>query len=65
MRVLLIDDHALFREGLVALLERRRVKVIAAVGDAEQGRLLIEEHQPDVVLLDLRMPGTNGNEFLR
>ena len=65
MRVLLIDDHALFREGLVGLLERRRVKVIASVGDTERGRFLIEEHQPDIILLDLRMPGTNGNEFLR
>jgi two-component system nitrate/nitrite response regulator NarL len=65
MRVLLIDDHALFRAGLTGLLERRNIEVAAAVGDGEEGLRLAQELKPDVVLLDLRMPDMNGLEVLR
>lgn len=65
MRVLLIDDHALFRIGLLELLERRGIEVVDAVGDCEIGMRLAEDCAPDVVLLDLRMPGTNGIEILK
>jgi two-component system, NarL family, nitrate/nitrite response regulator NarL len=65
MRVLLIDDHALFRVGLEGLLERRNIEVVAAVGDGEEGLRLAGELRPDVVLLDLRMPEVNGLEVLR
>jgi two-component system nitrate/nitrite response regulator NarL len=65
LRVLLIDDHALFRAGLRELLERRSIAVIDAVGDSELGRRLALEQVPDVVLLDLRMPGKGGLEILR
>jgi two-component system, NarL family, nitrate/nitrite response regulator NarL len=65
MNVLLIDDHALFRVGLEGLLERRGIKVVAAVGEPLSGMDLIESHQPDVVLLDLRMPEMSGLELLR
>lgn len=65
MRVLLIDDHALFRFGLQELLERRGIQVVAAVGDAQGGLARIAETQPDVVLLDMRLPGMNGLELLR
>lgn len=65
MRVLLIDDHALFRIGLSELLERRGIDVAAAVGDCEDGIRLTREVGPDVVLLDMRMPGTSGIEVLQ
>jgi two-component system nitrate/nitrite response regulator NarL len=65
MRVLLIDDHALFRVGLLELLERRGIEVVDAVGDCEVGLHLARDCAPDVVLLDLRMPGTDGIEILK
>ena len=64
MRVLLIDDHALFRVGLEGLLERRNIEVVAAVGDGQEGLRLAQELGPDVVLLDMRMPGMGGLEVL-
>jgi two-component system nitrate/nitrite response regulator NarL len=64
LRVLLIDDHALFRAGVRELLERRGISVIAAVGDSDLGLCLARERSPDVVLLDLRMPGKGGIEIL-
>jgi two-component system, NarL family, nitrate/nitrite response regulator NarL len=65
MRVLLIDDHALFRFGLQELLERRGIEVVAALGDADAGMRLVPESLPDVVLLDMRMPGRSGTDVLR
>lgn len=65
MRVLLIDDHALFRFGLQELLERRGIEVVAALGDCAAGIRRVAETQPDVVLLDMRMPGMTGTEVLR
>lgn len=65
MRVLMIDDHALFRMGLSELLERRGIEVVAAVGDCRQGIDWVKEKAPDVVLLDMRMPEMNGLEVLR
>ena len=65
MRVLLIDDHALFRFGLQELLERRGVGEVYAVGDREEGRRMVEDKAPDVVLLDMRMPGASGLDVLR
>jgi DNA-binding NarL/FixJ family response regulator len=60
MRVLLADDHALFRDGLRSLLEARGIDV---VGEARNGREAVElskRLQPDVVLMDLTMPELNG-----
>lgn len=65
MRVLMIDDHALFRMGLSELLERRGIEVVAAVGDCRQGIEWAEEKSPDVVLLDMRMPAMNGLDVLQ
>ena len=64
MRVLLIDDHALFREGLSGLLARRGIEVIAAVGDGAEGLRLAQTTHPDVILLDMRMPGMDGLSVL-
>jgi len=65
MRVLLIDDHALFRIGLRELLERRGIRVIDVVGECDEGIRLAIETAPDVVLLDMRMPRTSGLDVLR
>lgn len=64
MRVLLIDDHALFRVGLQGLLERRGIDVSMA-SDGRRGVIKALNEQPDVVLLDLRMPDMSGVEVLR
>jgi two-component system nitrate/nitrite response regulator NarL len=65
MRVLMIDDHALFRMGLSELLERRGIQVVGALGDCAQGIDWAEREPPDVVLLDMRMPAMNGLEVLQ
>lgn len=65
MRVLLIDDHALFRIGLRELLERRGIEVVDAVGECDEGLRRVTETAPDVVLLDMRMPKASGLEVLR
>jgi len=63
MRVLLIDDHTLFREGLAGLLKRRNIDA-AAAGDGRAGVRRAEAFNPDVILLDLRMPDIDGLEVL-
>lgn len=65
LRILVIDDHTLFREGLRGLLVRRNIDVIAATGDGSEGVRLAAEHQPDIVLLDMRMPNTDGITVLK
>ncbi len=65
MRVLMIDDHALFRMGLSELLQRRGIEVIGAVGDCREGVDWVVESHPDVVLLDMRMPQMSGLEVLK
>ena len=64
LRVMIVDDHTLFRSGLSELLERRGIDVCAAVGDGEEGCRLAAELAPDVVLLDLRMPELDGLSVL-
>jgi two-component system nitrate/nitrite response regulator NarL len=58
--VLIIDDHTLFRSGLKELLERRGIEVVGTTGDGEKGCVLAQELEPDVILLDVRMPGMGG-----
>ena len=60
LRVLIIDDHTLFRSGLKELLERRGIEVVGTSGDGEEGCALAEQLDPDVILLDVRMPGMGG-----
>ena len=66
IQVILADDHALVRAGIRALLERiDRVEVVGEAGDGLQALELIEKLEPDVVLLDLTMPGLSGFEVLK
>ena len=65
-RVLIADDHTLFRDGLVALLNS--VPAIDVVGTAQDGKEAIQlaaDSQPDVILMDLLMPELNGIEATR
>jgi DNA-binding NarL/FixJ family response regulator len=62
-RVLLVDDHALVRAGFRSLLESvEGVLVVAEAGDGHEALRLIAEHRPDVVFLDVGLPGLNGLE---
>lgn len=64
LRVLLIDDHTLFRVGLEGLLASRSIEVVASVGSGWDAQRLVDELNPDVILLDMRMPGINGLDVL-
>lgn len=65
MRLLLVVDHALFREGLKELLQRRGIEVTAAVADWQEGIELAVSDRPDAMLLDLQLPGMSEVEVLR
>ena len=66
IRVLLADDHGVVRDGLARLLGSvPDIEVVAAAADSDQAVELAREHRPDVVLMDLRMPGMDGSEATR
>ncbi len=65
LRVLIIDDHTLFRDGLQGLLERHNIDVVGSLGDGHEGIRLAQELKPDIVLLDMRMPNITGLEVLK
>jgi DNA-binding NarL/FixJ family response regulator len=61
IRVLIVDDHKLFRAGIRALLQTvADIEVVAEAGDGREGVRLAETHRPDVVLMDILMPDLNG-----
>jgi len=63
IRVLLADDHTLVRAGIRSLLENMEgIEVIAEAGDGREALRLVRTHRPDVVLMDIAMPGLNGLE---
>lgn len=65
MRVVIADDHTFYREGLARLLRKFGVDVVGEAPDGEVALRMVEETSPDVVLLDLRMPGVSGLEAVR
>ena len=65
MRIAIIDDMLLIREGLASALGERGIDVVAQASDADQLLALVARHRPDVVVLDIRMPPTFTDEGLR
>ncbi len=66
LRVLLVDDHALFRQGVKSLLDSRPdIKVVGSAGDGYEAIALTRETAPDVILMDIEMPGCDGLEATR
>jgi DNA-binding NarL/FixJ family response regulator len=63
-RILIVDDHPLTRDALAALLERHEFRVVGRVGDGEEAIAQARSLQPDLVLLDLSMPGLDGLQAL-
>ncbi|MER6827619.1 response regulator transcription factor [Streptosporangium sp. NPDC000563] len=64
IRIALADDDVLFREGMASLMSRSGLEVVGQAGDAEGILALVRLHQPDLVILDIRMPPTHTNEGL-
>lgn len=66
IRVMLVDDHAILREALRMMLEQdSAIRVVAEVGDGETALQRVEEARPDVVIMDIAMPGLSGFETTR
>jgi len=64
MRVIVADDHSLFRDGVVSLLEAAGFEVVGQAGDGRQAIDLVLKHRPDLILLDITMPHMGGLEAL-
>ncbi len=65
IRVLIVDDHPIIREGLAIIINRDpEMTVIAQAEDGQQAIALFREYQPDVTLMDLRMPQVAGVEAI-
>jgi DNA-binding NarL/FixJ family response regulator len=65
LRVVLVDDHPVYREGLAKLLRECDVDVVAQAGNGEGALAIVEDTAPDVVVMDLNMPGMSGVEVTR
>jgi len=65
LRIVLAEDSALLREGLVGILEKAGHEVVAAVGDADALLAHVAHARPDTVVTDIRMPPDHGDEGLR
>jgi YesN/AraC family two-component response regulator len=59
-RVVVADDDVLLREGLASLLERSDFEVVGQAGNADELVELVRENQPDLVIVDIRMPPTHS-----
>ena len=65
MRVVVADDSVLLREGVVRLLEEEGFEVVGQAGDADELMRKVAAHEPDVAVVDIRMPPTNTDDGLR
>src|SRR5512137_1094239 len=65
-RILLVDDHAIVRLGLTTLLnDQPDMEVVGEAGTAGEAVIAVEKHHPDVILMDIRLPGEGGIEATR
>lgn len=60
LRVVVVDDHPLYRDGIVRALDAAGIQVVAEAADGDAALALVREHRPDVALLDVNMPGLDG-----
>lgn len=65
LRAVVADDHPVFRDGLAMILRERGIEVVAEVADGQGALDAVADHHPDVVLMDLAMPGLGGIEATR
>lgn len=66
MRVMVVDDHALFREGIVGLLKQQPdMQVVGEASDGLEALVMARNLKPDVILMDITMPGTDGIQATR
>jgi DNA-binding NarL/FixJ family response regulator len=66
IRVLVVDDHVLFRDGLISVIRNQPdIEVVGEAGDGLEGFIMAQELRPDVVLMDINMPGADGLEATR
>ncbi len=65
MRVLLADDHALFRAGIASLLKAWGLDVVGQAGDGDEAIAQARQHHPDLIFMDIKMPRRNGLEATR
>jgi DNA-binding NarL/FixJ family response regulator len=65
MRIVIAEDAAILRDGLIQLLTDRGHEIVAAVGDGDALRAAVAEHDPDVAVVDIRMPPSFTDEGLR
>lgn len=65
IRVVVIDDHPMMREGIIGMLQRQTdMKVIGEGGDGREAIALVKDLRPDIVLMDMQMPGMDGMEAI-
>jgi DNA-binding NarL/FixJ family response regulator len=66
LKIILVDDHVLVRDGIKALLAHENAfEVIAEASNGNEALEIIPEHQPDMLIVDIRMPEMTGNELVR
>jgi len=66
MEIMIVDDHPLFREGLKTIVNRdQKYTVAAEAGNGKEGIQLAKIHKPDIMLVDISMPGKNGIQMIR
>ena len=65
IRIVVADDHPIVREGLIKILESETdIEIIAQVGSGAEAISFVNQHKPDILLLDIEMPGMNGVEVI-